>query len=115
MAEAHQSLAQVLQQKGDPEGARLARSAADRLNRRKADAQASTFALGVGQQKLEAGDRKAAIAQFREAVRLDAGNPRAHVALALALDAAGEKTEARRHFDDAQRLAPYLRRPEKIR
>jgi Flp pilus assembly protein TadD len=115
MAEAHLSLAQALQQRGDVDGARVARAEADRLNQRKADAQASAFALSAGQQKLKAGDHSAAIAQFREAIRLAHDNAQAHFALALALEQAGAATEARRHFEEAKRLAPYLRRPEKTR
>ena len=55
----------MLQQKGDGPGANAARQEADRLARRKADAQASAFALSVGRQKLKSGDRAAAIAQFQ--------------------------------------------------
>ena len=110
MAEAHLSLGQALQQKGDGAGARAAYEEAERLNRRKADAQASTFAVSVGVEKLKTGNRKAAIEQFREAVKLAADNPQAHyqLALALRLTAPGE---ARQHFEDARRLAPYLRSP----
>jgi Tfp pilus assembly protein PilF len=115
MAEAHLSLAQVLQQQGDAEGARVAGAEADRLNRRKADSQAAAFAVGVGRQKLESGDRPGAIAQFREAVRLDPSSAKAHLALASALEAAGAHDEARRHYVEAQRLAPYVRGPEKPR
>ena len=93
--EAHQSLAQLLQQRGDADGARLAREEADRLARRKADAQASAFALSVGRQKLKAGDRPAAIAQFREAIRLAPDNAEAHYALGVALQQAGAAAEAR--------------------
>jgi Flp pilus assembly protein TadD len=85
------------------------------LSRRKADAQASTFAFSTGQERLKQGDRDGAIAQFREAIRLDAANARAHLALALALEERGERAAARRHFEAAHRLAPYLVRPEKDR
>jgi Flp pilus assembly protein TadD len=115
MTEAFVSLAQTLQQLGDETGARSARLEAERLTRRKADAQASQFALSTGQERLKKGDRNAAIAQFREAVRLDATNARAHFALAIALSDAGATKEADTHFDEAQRLAPYLVRPEKKR
>jgi Flp pilus assembly protein TadD len=111
MAEAYLSLAQMLQQQGDVAGANRARADADRLNQRKADTQASAFALSVGQQKIDAGDLAGGVAQFREAIRLAADNARAHYALALALEKSGARDEARRHFAEAQRLAPYLRRP----
>jgi Flp pilus assembly protein TadD len=115
MAEAFVSLAQTLQQQGDEAGARSARAQAERLSRRKADAQASAFAVSAGQDRLKKGDRAGAIAQFREAVRLDSTNARAHFALALALEQSGAAAEASRHFDEAHRLAPYLVRPEKKR
>ena len=64
MAEAHLSLAQALQQKGDPAGARAARDEADTLDRRKADAQASTFAVSVGLEKLKAATVQAQSSSF---------------------------------------------------
>jgi Flp pilus assembly protein TadD len=106
--EAHQSLAQVLQQKGDGSGAKAARHEADRLTRRKADAQASAFAVSVGRQKLKSGDRPAAIAQFREAIRLAPENADAHHALAQTLQQNGADAEARLHFEQAHKLAPHL-------
>ncbi len=112
LAEAHQTLAQLLTAAGDAEGARAAQARAETLNQRTSDVQASAFALGVGRQKLKAGDRAAAIAQFREALRLAADNAQAHYALALALEASGAVAEARRHFAEAARLSPALRRPE---
>jgi Flp pilus assembly protein TadD len=107
LIEAHQSLAQLLTQRGDEEGARRAQAEADRLTRRKADAQASAFALSVGRQKLKNGDRAGAIAQFREALRLADDNADAHYALAQALTQAGAVAEARKHFEMAKKLAPH--------
>ena len=66
--------------------------------------------MGVGVEKLKAGNRAGAIEQFREAIRLAADNPQAHYQLAVALGQAAPD-EARRHFDEAHRLAPYLRPP----
>jgi tetratricopeptide (TPR) repeat protein len=111
LAEAHHSLAQALQQQGDGPAARVAQAEADRLNRRKADAQASTFAVGVGQDMLKRGDRAGAIAQFREAVRLAGDNAAAHQALAQALQQAGAVQEAKRHFDEARKLSRRTRGP----
>jgi Flp pilus assembly protein TadD len=62
----------------------------------------------VGLEKLKAGDRAAAIAQFREAVRLAPDNPQAHYHLGLALQRSGARAEAARHLAEAKRLAPYL-------
>jgi Flp pilus assembly protein TadD len=86
-------------------------AAATRLSQLKADAQASTFAVGVGRERLRARDLDGAIAQFREALRLAADNPQAHYQLALALRARGEIREAEPHFAEAARLAPYLKPP----
>jgi Flp pilus assembly protein TadD len=107
LIEAHQSLAQLLAQRGDKEGAGRAQGEADRLTRKKADAQASAFALSVGRQKLKTGDRPGAIAQFREALRLAGDNADAHYALAQALSQAGAVAEARKHFEMARKLAPH--------
>ena len=112
LAEAHQSLAQLWRQKGEHARADAAQAEADRLNRHKADQQASAFALSVGRQKLTTGDRPAAIAQFREAIRLAPENAQAHYALARALEETGAVAEARRHFEQAKKLAPNLRQSE---
>ena len=64
--------------------------------------------MSVGRQKLKAGDRPAAIAQFREAIRLAPDNADAHYALGVALQQAGAAAEAREHFEQARKLAPHL-------
>jgi Flp pilus assembly protein TadD len=110
-AEAHLSLGQLLKQRGDPQAAAVELAEAERLKRKLADAQASTFAVSVGMQKLKARDFDGAIAQFREAVRLAADNPQAHYQLAVALQHVGARSEARTHFAEAQRLAPRLLPP----
>jgi len=111
-AESHRSLGQALGQIGDKAAAAAELAEADRLDRRTADAQASTFAVSVGVQKLKANDTAGAIAQFRDAIRLAADNPQAHYQLALALRRIGERAEAQAHFDEARRLAPYLTVPD---
>ncbi len=110
-AEAHLSLGQMLRQAGEADAAAAEMREAERLNRKKADEQASTFAVGVGLQKLKTGDLAGAVAKLREAVRLAPDNAQAHYQLALALQQTGARTEARTHFAEAQRLAPYLRPP----
>jgi Flp pilus assembly protein TadD len=62
--------------------------------------------------RLKTNDLAGAIDQFREAVRLAPDNPQAHYQLALALRRKGAVAEARTHFDEAKRLAPYLRPPD---
>ena len=90
-AEAHLSLGQLLPQRGDSAGAAAAFAEAERLQARKADAQASTFAVGVGTERGRAGDLPGAIDQFREAIRLAPDNPHAHYQLALALQQSGAR------------------------
>jgi Tfp pilus assembly protein PilF len=110
--EAHLSLGQLLQQRKDAAGAAAAFAEADRLSKKRADAQAATLAVGVGLQKLKDHDPAGALDRFREAVRLDPENAQAHFQLALALAAGGAREEARAHFQAAHRLAPYLQAPE---
>ena len=111
-AEAHTTLAQLLREKHDAEGARAALAEAERLNRRKADAQASVFAVNAGVKALKKPDLVAAIASFREAITLAPDNAQAHFQLALALRRVGKPEEARAEFEAAKRLAPYLRPPQ---
>ena len=111
-AEAHLSLGQALNQQGDKEAAAAELAEAARLNRKTADAQASTFAVGVGMQKVKTGDYRGAIERFREAIRLADDNPQAHYQLALALRHTGARAEAQTHFAAAHRLAPYLKPPD---
>jgi Flp pilus assembly protein TadD len=108
LAEAHLSLGQLLQQMGQPDRAKTALAEHARLMQRKADGQASTFAVGVGREKLKQKDVHAAIAQFREAIRLAPDNPQAHYELAMALKQVGDLASSREHLAEAQRLAPWL-------
>jgi tetratricopeptide (TPR) repeat protein len=111
-AEVHLSLGQALEQQGDRQAAAAELAESERLRQKSADAQASTFAVGVGEQKAKAGDYRGAIEQFREAIRLAAENPQAHYQLGLALRHTGARVEAQKHFAEARRLAPYLRPPD---
>jgi Flp pilus assembly protein TadD len=77
----------------------------------KADSQASVFAVNAGLEQLRRSDVAAALEKFREAVRLDPKNPQAHYQLAIALRRRGSLAESRKEFDEARRLAPYLRPP----
>ena len=105
------SLGQMLGQAGQQAEAAAAMQEAERLNRRKADEQASAFAVAVGVQKLAANDIAGAIERLREAVRLSPDNARARYQLALALQRAGASREAQAQFAEARRLAPYLQIP----
>src|SRR5205807_5445665 len=106
-AEAHTSLGQLLQLQHDAAGAAAQFAEADRLNKRKADAQAAAFAVNAGLERLKNGDVAAAVEKFREAVRLAPDSAQAHFQLALALRRMGRQQEARAEFAAAQRLAPY--------
>ena len=79
-----------MRQQHDEAGAAQAFAAADRLNARKADAQAAVFALSVGRQRLQQNDVAAALERLREAVRLDPGNAQAHAELSRALARHGD-------------------------
>jgi Flp pilus assembly protein TadD len=111
-AEPHINIGQILQQRGDRDGAAAAFAAAERLNKKKADAQAAAFAASAGRSKLGQGDVAGAVASFREAARLAPEDAQAHYQLALALRRSGARTEARREMAEARRLAPYLQDPE---
>jgi Flp pilus assembly protein TadD len=110
-AEAHTSLGQVLQVMHDASGAAAAFAEAERLNKLKADSQAATFAVNAGIERLKRSELGPAIEKFREAIRLAPDNAQAHFQLALALDRAGAREEARTEFAAARRLAPYLKLP----
>ena len=106
------SLGQALEQVGQREVAAAELAEAERLKQKAAAAQASTFAVSVGKEKVKAGDYAGAIEQFRTAIRLAAENPQAHYQLALALQHTGAAVEAKVHFAEARRLAPGLQSPD---
>jgi Flp pilus assembly protein TadD len=110
-AEPHLSIGQILQQRGDRSGAAAAFAEAERLNKKKADAQAAAFAASAGRSKLEKGDVAGAVASLREAARLAPEDAQARYQLALALRRSGARAEARREMAEARRLAPYLQDP----
>ena len=110
-AEAHLSLGQMLERSGDATGASAALAEAERLNARKADEQAAAFALSRGADQLRQGDVRAAIVELKDAVRLAPELARAHYPLALALRQQGAQADARAHFAEAQRLAPWIQVP----
>ena len=111
-AEAHHSLGLLLTQLGQTDAATAALAEAERLNKRKADSQAATFAIAVGLERVKANDVAGAIERFREAVRLAPDNARAHYQLGLVLQRTGAQDEAQKHLSEARRLAPYLATPD---
>jgi tetratricopeptide (TPR) repeat protein len=108
-AEARLGLAQLLRRRGEAEAAGAQLREAERLRRRQADRQAAAFAIDLGKRRLAARDLPGAAESFREAVRLYPEDPQAHLHLAHALEKQGLAGEARRHRDEAYRLAPYLK------
>ena len=113
-AEAHLSIGQVLQRKGDGEGSAAALAEADRLNQQKADAQAAVFAV----------DRQATLAagrppgRPRQLARGRAPRPRrseAHYQLALALEPQGARARpgrtSTRRAGSRRTCAPVEHRP----
>ena len=87
----------------------------ERLQRKKADAQAARVRAERGPARSSnAATRPAAIEGFREAVRLDPANARGPLpARRCALERAGAaRRGADAHFAEARRLAPWLRGPE---
>src|SRR6185295_5040965 len=111
-AEAHTSLGQVLSALHDPSGAAASLAEAERLNKLKADAQAAVFAVNAGLERMKRDEVSAAIARFREAVRLAPDNAQAHYQLAIALRRTGALEESRREFQIARRLSPFLKPPD---
>ena len=107
-AEGHLSLGQMLQQRGERAAAAAALSEAARLNQKKADVQASTFAVGVGRARVKAGDVAGAVTAFERAIALAADNFEAHYELAKALTALGRREVANAHLIEARRLAPRV-------
>jgi tetratricopeptide (TPR) repeat protein len=109
--EVHLSLGQLLERTGDAKGAGASLAESERLRARIADRQAATFALEAARKLQALGDRAAALAQLREAVRLDDGNARAHYQLGLALRRQGRLAAARAAFAAAQKIAPWMTPP----
>jgi cytochrome c-type biogenesis protein CcmH/NrfG len=103
-AEAWLSIGQILQRRQDKPGSEKAFAEAARLRQKKADQQAATFAVSTGMKRLAEGDVAGAVAQLKEAVRLDAQNPQAQYQLGRALQQSGETGQAKMAFDEARRL-----------
>jgi Flp pilus assembly protein TadD len=102
-------IGQILTSAHDAAGAAEAFTEPRRLNRITADSQAAVFAVNAGLERLKRNDLAGAIAKFREAIRLSPDSAQAHYRLALGLHRRGAAAEARREYEAARRLAPYLR------
>lgn len=68
--------------------------------------------MGLGSALRSTGDLKGAIAEYREAVRLNPQFSYAHYNLGSALLVHGDQAEAAKEFAEAERLNPKLKKPE---
>ena len=94
-AGAHTTLAAVLRQLGDTEGAARESRAGAEIAKQKTNEQAALFATNSGRRLLNAGDVDGAISQFRTAIQAVPGYAPAHYQLGLALQRKGDKQGAR--------------------
>jgi Flp pilus assembly protein TadD len=110
-AGAHTTLAAVLRQLGDADGAAAEAKAGAEVAKRKTDLQAAVFATNSGKRLRNAGDLDGAISQFRSAISASREFAPAHYELGLALLQQGKKEEAARAFAEAQKLDAKLAPP----
>ena len=108
-AGAHTTLAAVLRQMGDAQGAEAERQLGDMLVKEKFGVQGATFATNSGKRMLNAGDLDGAISQFRNAIKLSPSYAPAHYELAVALSRKGDKAGAEESFKRAAELDPKLK------
>jgi tetratricopeptide (TPR) repeat protein len=100
----HISLAAVLSQQGDSEGAIAERKKAAVLSRVAVSRQRANFALDSGKALLKQGQIAEAIAQLQTAVDADPNYSEAHSALAEALDRQGRSADAALERQKAKKL-----------
>jgi Flp pilus assembly protein TadD len=110
-AGAHTTLATVLRQLGDTEGAAAESRAGAEIAKQKTNEQAALFATNSGRRLFNAGDLEGAISQFRAAINSLPGYAPAHYQLGLALQRKGNKQEAAQEFKAAAALDPRLKPP----
>jgi len=110
-AGAHTTLAGVLRQLGDSEGAAKESKVGAEMAKGANALQAATFSTNSGRHLLAAGDVEGAISQFRAAISSRPDYAPAHYHLALALKGKGQTEEAIREFQKAAELDPHLQAP----
>ena len=101
-------LGRVLEQSGDEAGGRAQVAAAERLRKRAALEHEASVATSVGTQRLDEGDARGAVDQFRRAITIYEPYAPAHYQLGRALQRLGEHNAARAAFHRAQQLNPSL-------
>ena len=107
-AGAHTTLAAVLRQLGDAQGAAAESRAGVELAKRSTDLQAAVFATNSGKRLRATGDLDNAVTQFRAALAVAPDYAPAHFELGLTLQQQGKKEEARRELEKAASLDPKL-------
>jgi Tfp pilus assembly protein PilF len=107
--EIHNTLGSALRQKGDIQSARQEFAEGARLNKRKSDIQAATFAVNTGLARMRGGDLDAAIERFGAAVKLVPDDPNPHYYLAKALLKKGQNQAARLEYQKAKQLNPAIK------
>src|SRR5437899_8444138 len=110
-AGAHTTLATVLRQLGDAEGAAAESKTGADIAKQKTSDQAALFATNSGRRLLNAGDVDGAISQFRAAINSSPNYAAAHFELGLALRQQGKSEEAQKEFQKAAALDPRLTPP----
>lgn len=104
-------LGRVLDQSGDDAAGRAQRERAERLRQQARLEHEASVATSVGTQKLEAGDAKGALEEFRRATTIFEPYAPAHYQMGRALLRLGERNAARAAFHRAQQLNPSLTPP----
>src|SRR5260221_3254 len=108
---AHTTLAAVLRQLGDNEGAAAESKKGTEIGKEKTNQQAALFATNSGKRLLTVGDLEGAIAQFRSAIQALPSYAPAHFQLGLALQRKGDKAESTLELQKARELDPRLTPP----
>ncbi len=110
-AGAHTTLAAVLRQLGDAEGAAAQSKAGMEIAKQKTGEQAALFATNSGRRLRNAGDIEGAISQFHSAINSAPNYAAAHFELGMALRQQGKFEEAQEEFRRAAELDPRLMPP----
>ncbi len=110
-AGAHTTLATVLRQLGDAEGALSESRAGAEIAKQKTSEQAALFATNSGRRLLQAGDIEGAISQFRAAINSAPNYASAHFQIGMALRQQGKTAESQKEFERAVALDPRLKPP----
>ena len=107
-AGAHTTLAAVLRQLGDTEGAQTETRTGAQIVKQTVGNQAALLATNSGRKFRSTGDLESAISQFRSAIASSPNYARAHYELAITLRQQGKAAEAAEEFTRAQELDSRL-------